>query len=931
MNDGHFSIQECYRIIHSLMRRVQDSYDKGWLSWDEYSRVRDRVNIYVERINKPESSPRKWNEIREMLKEESRQYGLCNMRDMALLLGEEIPEIFLDFFIPVGTIGNYPFYIKHYDKYIGFFCGESQFILQTSMDYLQKFQNWKDYFGTKEYVLSYLENLEFGKIYEMNQDDVENEIHFYEKELIRMRALPMNDLIEEFQTSFQNRRYEMLKILLLSYEEDHFLAHILFDVLKMDSRKEIYRYLPYHLQKLVKMLDIHLEKKVNELSQQVEEISYEKRIAAFRVSHQVKMKMGEKLKELRGSRDTSVKAQQYLDGLLKIPFGVYRQEPIFNFFGTFKNKLYLGIQKMRNEMSSWFPSMISGDLWYYHRLQLILQYWGCDVSLWTENMIETNLQNVLNDLDEITSSPSRSPIEGMPMVEIPDEIMERVIFWEQTWKGWIDEWQCFSVKKSEYMQYVRNRLSKCIYGQEKTKKQIERLLAQGIHGRMDGLVFGFQGPPGVGKTSLAKKGFASCFQDENGEPRPIGFIPLGGATHGSYLDGHHYTYMGSTWGRIVDILIESQCMNPIIYIDELDKVSQTEQGREIIGILTHATDPSQNHDFYDRYFAGIPLDLSKVIFIFSYNDGTVLDKILRDRITEIQVYPLSVNEKINIIQDYSLPEILDVVGYKKGEILLSQDVIDNLIQEYTQEAGVRKLHEKVFEIVREVNLQRTLDPSSIIFPLHITWEWIQNFYEDLPRKKITKIHTVPKIGFVNGLYATPTGIGGLSIIQCVKIPSDTKLHLELTGQQGEVMRESMMCAKTLAWSLMSYEEKKLVHEEWEKIGLYGLHVHCPEASTPKDGPSAGGAITIAMLSCLSSRKVRNDVALMGEIDLHGNIYPVGSVDVKLLGAHRAGVKRIFMPEGNRAEVLRMRNDEWLNEMEIIYMSQLGDILNEVLI
>ena len=174
--------------------------------------------------------------------------------------------------------------------------------------------------------------------------------------------------------------------------------------------------------------------------------------------------------------------------------------------------------------------------------------------------------------------------------------------------------------------------------------------------------------------------------------RPFIFIALGGSSNGSTLEGHSYTYVGSTWGRIVDILMETKCMNPIIYIDELDKVSKTENGREIIGILTHLTDSSENDEFYDKYFAGIKIDLSKVLFIFSYNDYNLLDPILADRIHRIKFQKLNKHEKIHIINNYILPELLNTIGFNRYNI--SKKIIEYIINNYTQEAGVRKIKEK---------------------------------------------------------------------------------------------------------------------------------------------------------------------------------------------------------------------------------------------
>ena len=194
--------------------------------------------------------------------------------------------------------------------------------------------------------------------------------------------------------------------------------------------------------------------------------------------------------------------------------------------------------------------------------------------------------------------------------------------------------------KIEYINNATKILDKCVYGHTEVKKQIQRLIGQWMNGKITGNCIGLSGPPGIGKTTICKEGIAKCLKNKDGKTRPFAFLALGGSTNGSMLVGHNYTYLGSTWGKIVDILIETQCMNPIIYIDELDKVSNTEHGKEITGILTHLTDPIQNNEFQDKYFSGVPFDLSKALFIFSYNDNSKIDNILKDRIQEIEVKPL---------------------------------------------------------------------------------------------------------------------------------------------------------------------------------------------------------------------------------------------------------------------------------------------------
>ena len=182
-------------------------------------------------------------------------------------------------------------------------------------------------------------------------------------------------------------------------------------------------------------------------------------------------------------------------------------------------------------------------------------------------------------------------------------------------------------------------------------------------------------------------------------------MPLGGSSDGATLVGHNYTYTGSCWGRIVDILMQTKCMNPIIIIDELDKVSKTENGREITGILTHLTDTTQNSEFSDKYFSGIPIDMSRAIFVFTFNDPSLIDPILLDRITVVRTKPLTLDEKVRVIQDYVFPDICKAVGFLPDEVSFNDEDIMYLAEAYTIEAGVRKLKELVVDLVREANLR----------------------------------------------------------------------------------------------------------------------------------------------------------------------------------------------------------------------------------
>ena len=275
---------------------------------------------------------------------------------------------------------------------------------------------------------------------------------------------------------------------------------------------------------------------------------------------------------------------------------------------------------------------------------------------------------------------------------------------------------------------MRNVLDESIHGHDNAKKQIMKIICQWMNGSQSGYCFGFEGSPGIGKTSLAKKGLAKCLTDEHDVCRPFSFIALGGSCNGSTLEGHSYTYLNSTWGRIADILMESKCMNPIIYIDELDKVSKSEHGKEIIGILTHLIDYTQNDNFQDKYFSGVPLDLSKALFIFSYNDVDQIDRVLLDRIHRIKFDNLSLKEKITISNRFIVPEINEKMGFH-NTVELNQEIIQYIIENYTSEPGVRKLKEILFDLYGEINIEllEVGDKSDISFPIKITIPQLETY------------------------------------------------------------------------------------------------------------------------------------------------------------------------------------------------------------
>lgn len=263
----------------------------------------------------------------------------------------------------------------------------------------------------------------------------------------------------------------------------------------------------------------------------------------------------------------------------------------------------------------------------------------------------------------------------------------------------------------DFMENAQKTLDSAVYGLNDAKMQIMQMLGQLLtNPKAIGTAIAIHGPPGTGKTSLVKEGISKILN------RPFAFIALGGATDSSFLEGHSYTYEGSTWGKIVQILIDSKCMNPVIYFDELDKISDTPRGEEIAGILTHLTDTTQNCQFHDKYFAEINFDLSKCLFIFSYNDESKVNPILKDRMYRIQTKGYNQKQKIQISNNYLLPKIKEQVKFNDGDIIIPDDAIHYIVDNYcNKEDGVRNLKRCLEIIHTKLNLYRLMKPGTNLF------------------------------------------------------------------------------------------------------------------------------------------------------------------------------------------------------------------------
>ncbi len=447
-----------------------------------------------------------------------------------------------------------------------------------------------------------------------------------------------------------------------------------------------------------------------------------------------------------------------------------------------------------------------------------------------------------------------------------------------------------------YLDKVKSDLNDAVYGQDKSKTAIMEWLAQRIsNGESKGECIALEGPPGTGKTTFAREGIAKALG------RPFAFISMAGQKDGADLVGHGYTYIGSIWGRFVEILMECGRMDPVIYFDEVDKISESGKA-EIEGILTALTDFSQNGVYnLDKYFSGVKFDFSRVLFVFSYNDSNKINSILKDRMQIIKIEPLSQKDKLQVARNHLLPEILKSCGFSEEDILIDDEEIKFISENYTFEAGARKLKENLYSIVRQINLKRLYEPDSIKLPFKIDQKAIIEF-RDEPKEDFQKIASEPLVGTINGLYATGAGIGGITVVQAYRTIGKEPLELILTGSQGDVMRESMSVARTVALNLIPESRRGQIHEPF----LNGLHIHCPEGSMPKDGPSAGGAITTAIVSQLTGIPIRNDVAMTGEIDLRGRITKIGGLVAKLHGAKKAGVKLALVPKENLKDLEKIQ-------------------------
>ena len=768
-----------------------------------------------------------------------------------------------------------------------------------------------------------------------SNEDIYKKYNSIISEINTIQQNKINTIIKNFvEMDMYSQRSMLINLFLYNNNDEiQYISYLLYDLIttykstSADSNEQILIYdsLPWKIKMYFKDIMKFTIKYTQDMNNKydINRVSFEQQIYLMKAPEYIKEKAMTKLKEIKGKNDDScIKTRQYLDALLKIPFGIFKEEPILKiiketnqlFVEATKNNIInipIKIKYSIHEINKYITEMdnsyknkqmneISAIINKSNTKQLI------SIIHFIEDLIKTKKINYHFNINR--------NIKENRIIFINNFLEKNVQYRENVYNYLKDNnidtdktiliSQIINIKKNtefidKSVKNINDVLDESIFGHDHAKKQILKIIAQWMNGEQGGYCFGFEGSPGVGKTSLAKKGLAKCLVDENGISRPFAFIALGGSSNGSTLEGHSYTYVNSTWGRITDILMETKCMNPIIYIDELDKVSKTEHGKEIIGILTHLIDTTQNDTFQDKYFSGINLDLSKVLFIFSYNDPDQIDRILLDRIHRIRFDNLSLDDKKVIVSKYIIPEINKKMGFANETVELSDDVIEYIIETYTLEPGVRKLKEVLFDLFGEINIELLKYESDINIPFIITKDLIDNKYlKKYYKIEYTKIHEENQVGIINGLWANSLGKGGIIPIETNYFPTSNFLDLKLTGLQGDVMKESMNVAKTLAWNLTNDKQKTLLLKKFNDTKCQGLHVHCPQGAVSKDGPSAGTAITIAIYSLFNSLKIKNNIAITGEINLQGQVTAIGGLESKILGGIRGGVTTFLFPKSN---------------------------------
>ena len=465
-------------------------------------------------------------------------------------------------------------------------------------------------------------------------------------------------------------------------------------------------------------------------------------------------------------------------------------------------------------------------------------------------------------------------------------------------------------KERADVEKARAMLDKDHYGLTKVKERIlEYIAVRQIHPQAKGKIICLVGPPGVGKTSIA----ISVAKAMN---RKLYRISLGGVRDEADIRGHRKTYIGAMPGRIIDGLIHSGSMNPLLVLDEIDKLASDMRGDPASALL-EVLDSEQNSSFRD-HFLEIPVDLSRVMFITTANTTDTIPRPLLDRMEVIELGSYTDEEKVEIARQHLIPKQLKEHGLQKRQLSISEDALRSIISSYTRESGVRILERKIAAICRKAAMKIA---TKGVKKITVTPADIKEFlgvvqYTDSEHMRQNEV------GVVNGLAWTQ--VGG-EILEVEVNVMDGTGKLELTGNLGTVMQES---AKTALSCLRSRAGELGIEKDFYKTK--DIHIHFPEGAVPKDGPSAGIAITTAMLSALTGKKVRKDVAMTGEVTLRGRVLPIGGLKEKTMAALRNGIETVIIPRENEKDLEEI-DQTVRRKLRFVPVSRVEEVFSEALV
>jgi ATP-dependent Lon protease len=456
---------------------------------------------------------------------------------------------------------------------------------------------------------------------------------------------------------------------------------------------------------------------------------------------------------------------------------------------------------------------------------------------------------------------------------------------------------------------VRQVLEEDHYGIKEVKERIvEHLAVLKLNPTAKAPILCLVGPPGVGKTSLGQSIARSM-------GRAFERFSLGGVHDEAELRGHRRTYVGALPGRIIQAMRRAGVNNPVLMLDEVDKMGHDFRGDPAAALL-EVLDPAQNHTFRDHYL-DLPFDLSKVFFITTANTLDTISQPLLDRMEIIRLQGYSEREKAEIARRYLWPRRLKEAGLDANQVLLSDDVLNLVISRYTREAGVRQLEQMLGRLTRKVAVTFADLPEGdarqpVAIRPNLVEEWLgsERFMPEEARKILPP-------GVATGLAWTPTG-GDVLYIETTLLPGSHELTI--TGQLGDVMQESARAARSYLWS-----HSEGMGLDISRFKRNGVHIHVPSGAIPKDGPSAGITMATALASSYSGKPVRSDTAMTGEISLSGLVLPVGGIKEKVLAAHRAGIKRIILPKANEKDLKEVPQDV-RNELTFILAERIEEVL-----